>query len=133
MKTTRAALRAVPLWLAFCSTAAMACGYCVEDRIAAVYDHALVQRTQASKLQLIVFAWDGPLIRSEASRRKLMGLVGETPGIAKGSTRVSMEPAALAVAFDPTQTSLEKIQAALQKRLGVMKISIVPLQASQPH
>ncbi len=111
------------------SSAAIACGYCVEDRIAAVYDHALLQRTLTSKHQIVFFAWDGPLTHGDAERRKIFALVEATPGVDKGSTRVSMEPAALAVAFDPRRSSIENVQAALQKSLAKMKLSVILLQA----
>ena len=128
MKTGLSKL-AVTLLLALGSNAALACGYCVEDRIAAVYDHALLQRTLALKHQLVFFAWDGPLARSNGSRQKIMALGEAVPGVDKGSTRVSMEPAALALAFDPQRNSAQGIEAALQKKLSVLKLTIVRLQA----
>ena len=127
MKRKHAA-KVMALSLACSSTLAMACGYCVEDRIAAVYDHALLQRTQALKHEIIFFAWDGPLARSEASKQQMVVLGDTVPGIDKGSTRVSMEPAAMAVAFDPQRSSAQAVEAALQKKLGLMKLSIVRLQ-----
>ncbi len=119
---------AFALWVALAGSAAIACGYCVEDRIAAVYDHALLQRTLARKHQVAFFAWDGPVTRSEAARQKMLALGEATPGIDKGSTRVSMEPAALAVAFDPKRSNLQSVQAALQKTLAPMKLSVTLLQ-----
>ncbi len=115
-----------------CAGTALACGYCVEDRIAAVYDHALSQRTRQSKQQLAYFAWDGPLARDEAARQKMLALGEAVPGVSRGSVRVSMEPAAIAVAFDPRSSSGALIAAALQKKLGLLKVSLVPLQAPQP-
>lgn len=114
--------------LAWGSSAALACGYCVEDRIAAVYDYALMQRTQASRHQLVFFAWDGPATRNDALRQKILALVEAMPGVDKGSTRVSMEPAALAVAFDPQRNSLPAMESALQKTLRPLKLSVVLLQ-----
>ena len=130
-RNAHAAALCVALVLALGNPAAMACGYCVEDRIAAVYDHALLQRTLASKHQIAFFAWDGPLTRSEAVRLKILALGDATPGVDRGSTRVSMEPAALAVAFDPQCSNVQSVQAALQKTLGSMKLSIVLLQAAK--
>lgn len=112
--------------------AALACGYCVEDRIAAVYDHALSQRTLQGRQQLAYFAWDGPLARNEAARQKMLALGEAVPGVSQGSVRVSMEPAAIAVAFDPRRSSSASIAAALQKKLGLLKVSLVPLQAQAP-
>ena len=122
--------KVIALSLALSSTVVIACGYCVEDRIAAVYDYALVQRTLAQKHEIIFFAWDGPLTRGDASKQKMMALGETIPGVDQNSVRVSMEPAALAVAFDPQRSNAQAVEAALQKKLRVMKLSIVRLQAS---
>lgn len=119
---------ALCLWLALAGTAAVACGYCVEDRIAAVYDHALLQRTLANKHQMAFFAWDGPVTRNEAMRQKIIALGEATAGVDKGSTRVSMEPAALAVAFDPQRSNVQSVKAGLQKVLGPIRLSVTLLQ-----
>ncbi|MEO8121314.1 MAG: hypothetical protein ABI606_18570 [Rhodoferax sp.] len=123
--------KVIALSLALGSTVALACGYCVEDRIAAVYDHALAQRTLALKHEIVFFAWDGPLTRSDASKQKMMALGEAVPGVDKGSTRVSIEPAAIALAFDPQRSSAQAIEAALQKKLSLMKLSIERLQTPQ--
>ena len=125
----RLAGKVIALSLALSSTVVIACGYCVEDRIAAVYDHALAQRTRVLKHEMIFFAWDGPLTRSEVSKQKIMTLGAAVPGVDPGSLRVSMEPAALALAFDPQRSSGPSIEAALQTKLRLMKLSIVRLQA----
>ena len=125
----RLAGKVIALCLALSSTVVIACGYCVEDRIAAVYDHALAQRTRVLKHEMIFFAWDGPLTRSEVSKQKIMALGAAVPGVDPGSLRVSMEPAALALAFDPQRSSGQSIEAALQTKLRLMKLSIVRLQA----
>lgn len=127
---TRPALRLLAGLLATLATAsALACGYCVEDRIAAVYDHALGQRVAASGHQLAYFAWDGPSERSDAVRLKMVALGEATSGVDQGSVRVAMDPAAIAVAFDPRRTSAAAVGAALQKKLAALKLSVIPLQA----
>ncbi len=107
---------------------ALACGYCVEDRIAAVYDHALNQRVTAERHGLVYLAWDGPVERTEASRLKLLALGEAVAGVDKGSVRVSMEPAAIALSFDPRRTSADAISIALQKKLRELKLVVIPLQ-----
>ena len=115
------------------AVSALACGYCVEDRIAAVYDHALVQRVAASQHQLAYFAWDGPGDRSDATRRKLLALGESTAGVDKSSVRVSMDPAAIAVAFDPRRASAAGVGAALGKQLQTLKLTIRPLLPARPE
>ncbi|MES2363919.1 MAG: hypothetical protein V4646_19270 [Pseudomonadota bacterium] len=125
----RSLARSWVLVLVMTGTAAFACGYCVEDRIAAVYDHALVQRTLATGHQMAYFAWDGPLTRDETARQKIRVLGEATRGVDKGSARVSMEPAAIAVAFDPRRSNPQTVWRALQQSLGSMKLAVIPLQA----
>ena len=123
---------ALALLLALGSAASFACGHCVEDRIAAVYDHALLQRSLASNHPVLFFAWDGPVTRNDASRQKIMALTSAVAGVDKDSTRVSMEPASLALAFDPQQSNAQAIETALQKKLGSLTISVVRLQGPTP-
>ena len=117
------------LLLMWYSSAALACGHCVEDRIAAVYDHALLQQTVARKHQIAYFALEGRLPRDDATRQKLRALVEATPGVNQGSTRVSLEPGALAIAFDPRRGSAEDIASLLHKKLRAMNLSVLLLQA----
>ena len=69
---------------------------------------------------------------NEAARQKMLALGEAVPGVSQGSVRVSMEPAAIAVAFDPRSSSSASIAAALQKKLRLLKVSLVPLQAPSP-
>jgi hypothetical protein len=93
---------------------ALACGYCVEDKIAAVYDYAAVTQAAAHKQTVVYFAIDGA-IRDPAS--SLKAIVERTKGVEKGSARVSVEQAALAVTFDPRRTPLPALQSGLEKAL----------------
>ena len=126
MKTHRST-RAVATVAALTSAVVLACGHCDEDRIAAVYDHALSQRTLALKHEIIFFAWDGAVTLSNESRQKMLALGEAVPGVDKGSMRVSMEPAALAVAFAPQRYSAQAVEAALRQKLATMKLTLVRL------
>lgn len=127
MKTHRLT-RAGATVVALTSAVALACGHCDEDRIAAVYDHALSQRTLALKHEIIFFAWDGSVPLSADSRQKILALGEAVPGVDKGSTRVSMQPAALAVAFAPQRYSAQAVEAALKQKLASLKLTLVRLQ-----
>lgn len=124
---TRSSTRAVATVVALSSAAALACGHCEEDRIAAVYDYALTQRTVALQHEIMFFAWDGSVALSDDSRQKILALGEAVPGVDKGSTRVSMQPAALAVAFAPQSYSAQAVEAALKQKLASMKLTIVRL------
>lgn len=93
---------------------ASACGYCVEDKIAAVYDYAALAQAKARRQTTVYFAIDGT-IRDPAS--SLKSAAERTKGVEKGSARVSVEAKALAVTFDPRRTALPALQGALEKAL----------------
>ena len=105
---------------------ALACGYCVEDKIAAVYDYAAVQQAASRKQTTVYFAIDG---RIGEQAPKLQKLVSSVPGVQQGSARVSVEAAALAVAFDPARVSLGVLQRNLEAKLRPLGLSLLLLDA----
>ena len=111
-----------------CAAPAQACGYCVEDKIASVYDHALVTQALAHKHQVAFFHVDGPLAPGDATRRWLESAASSTAGVDPGSTRVAVETLTISVAFDPQRTSLIKLQNALDKKLAAKKLTLMPLR-----
>lgn len=110
------------------STAALACGYCVEDKIAAVYDHAAVTRALEAKQVVVYFAIDGKLVAGERTRRAIEAIARSAPGVDRGSIRVSVELASLALAFDARRTSLAAVQHILDKKLSPMGLSLLAMQ-----
>ena len=106
---------------------AMACGHCEEDLVASVYDHGLVLRSQSLKQRIMYMAWDGPVARDDATARRLMQEASRATGVTSGSVRVSVQPAALSVAFNPAKTNRAQIEASLQNRLTKMHVMVLPL------
>ena len=116
------------LLLAGAASAALACGYCVEDKIASAYDHALVTRSLAQKHHVVFFHVEGPLLPGDGTKRELQALAESTAGIDKGSVRVAPDTLTISVAFDPRRTSLAALQNALDKKLAAKKLSLMPLR-----
>jgi len=124
-------MRLRPLFLAaafLSGGSALACGYCVEDKMAAAYDHAAVTRALGQKHHVAFFHVDGPLADGEATQRALLGIAESSPGVDKGSARVSVASASLAVAFDPQRTPVASLQRELERRLAAKKLSLMLLQ-----
>jgi copper chaperone CopZ len=113
--------------LIFLASNAMACGYCVEDKIAAVYDHAAVTQARAQKHTTVYFAIDGAI---RDSRERLQALAEQTRGVLKGSVRVSVDAGALAVSFDPARTPLATLQRALEQKLKGRGLELLLLDTS---
>ena len=110
------------------SQAAFACGVCVEDKIAAVYDHAAVHQAFAAKRTVVFFHIDGKLVADERTKRSIAAIARATPGVDAASVRVSCELASMALAFDGRRTSLVKVQESLEKRLSAQGLSLLAMQ-----
>ena len=116
------------LVLACNASAALACGYCVEDKMAATYDHAVVTRALAQKHHVAFFHIDGTLAPGAGTKRSLEAVVESSAGVDQGSARVSVESASLSVAFDPQRTPVAALQSALERKLAAKKVSLMLLQ-----
>ena len=97
---------------------AFACGVCIDDKIASCYDHALISRERARGNGVAFFAIQGPLPHDEATRALLLGKLAATPGVLRGSARVSVESAALSFAYDPRRGSALAVAQKLEQRLS---------------
>lgn len=123
--SARAALALLGLALA---APALACGHCVEDKIAAAYDHAVVVRALERKHAVAFFALEGALPPEPAARRKLRALAESVRGVQRGTVRVSAESAALSFSFDPARHPHGPLTRALDKKLAASGLSAFPLR-----
>ena len=132
MKTPQPRLASTILASAFTFNA-FACGFCIEDKIAAVYDHAVATRAVALGHQVAFFAVEGNIPPGEGSRRALEAIADSLVGVDRGSTRISVESASLSVAFDPARVPAEDLEIKLGRKLagkgltvGIMRIMEKP-------
>lgn len=120
--------RLLALAFLFASLNTWGCGYCVEDKIASVYDHALVTRAVGIGHHVAFYHLDGALAQNAATRRALASAAESVPGVDQGSARVALETLTLSFAFDPRRTSLAAAQSALDRKLAARKVSAFPLR-----
>lgn len=125
--SVRTFLGATGLLLALQGTA-VACGYCVEDKIATVYDHAIVVQALGRKHHVVFFAIDGTLAPGDGTRRAIEAIAESAYGVDKGSARVSVESASLSVAFDPQRVPFAAVHRALEQKLAAKKLSLLPVR-----
>ena len=110
------------------SGAAGACGYCVEDKIAAVYDHALVTRSVQAGHPVVFYHLDGPVPPDAAAAKALVAIAESVPGVDKGSVRLSQPVMTIAFAYDARRTTLAAAQNALDRKLAARKLSLMPMR-----
>ena len=110
------------------SSNVFACGYCLQDRIASVYDHVLVAKTKQLNQKMLYLVWDGPAARDETTKRHLIAIASRIQGVTKGSVRVALEPPTIGLAYQPSIISRERIEALLLQQLRSMNIvvSVLP-------
>jgi hypothetical protein len=106
------------------SSNVFACGYCLQDRIASVYDHVLVAKTKQLNQKMLYLVWDGPAARDESTKRHLIAIASRIQGVIKGSVRVALEPPTIGLAYQPSIISQERIETLLLQQLRSMNIVV---------
>jgi hypothetical protein len=79
-----------------------ACGVCDEDKVAATYDHAVIDRATARHHQVVFVAIDGSVSAAEINRR-VAAAAPKVRGVVAGTLRTSLSPSAFSFALDATQ------------------------------
>jgi hypothetical protein len=106
------------LMLAAMPLASMACGVCLEDKVAATYDHAMVQRALAQH-RVVVFA--EPRASVDANGLKAFAAAAaRAPGVDAATVRTSAAPASVSFVLDPRRANAKATVAAL--RLDLLKV-----------
>ena len=114
--------RAVLAGLMLAAQGALACGYCVEDKVAMVYDHSVIVRALNKRHEVVFLAIEGSLAVSTRLQRELERSIESTPGVDRRSARVSLTGASLSFAYDPARAPLGSILRSLDKNLGAKQI-----------
>jgi len=113
--------------LALAAPWAAACGVCVEDRVAAVYDSRIIEGALAKRHHMAFFGLEGPLPATADSRRAVLRALQASGGIT-GSARISLPSASCSVAYDPRRTSLASLREATERRLAARGLSVAALR-----
>ena len=120
-------LVAAALFATVLPASALACGICIEDRVAAVFDNATVEAAVAKKRHLAFFGIEGSLPATAESRKAIADALQASGGI-KGTVRVSLESASASAVFDPGKTSLAALREGAQVRLAPRGLSLMALR-----
>lgn len=109
----------------------LACGVCVEDKVAATYDHAVVTRAGAVH-HLVVFGEIDGAVNIKAVTASIPAAAKRVQGIDRGTVRTSAFPPAFSFALDPAAQAPDAAVAELQKRLRTrgVKLSVLRVMSS---
>ncbi|HEX3061838.1 MAG TPA: hypothetical protein VHP55_04185 [Usitatibacter sp.] len=107
--------------------AALACGACVEDKVAATYDHAVVTKA-ARQGKVVVFAEPRTAADPARVERALRAAAARAPGVEPASVRASQSPAALSFVLDPRGHDPGKTLASIRSASRVADLQLVLLK-----
>ena len=83
--------------------ASWACGACIEDKVAATYDHAVIKAAIARHHQVVFVAVDGPVSAAKVNAR-VAATATRVRGVQAGTLRTSLTPPAFSFALDATES-----------------------------
>jgi hypothetical protein len=114
------------------SAASLACGVCIEDKVAATYEHAVVMKA-GTLHHLVVFGEIEGAVDMNVVTASLPAAAKRVHGIDRGTLRTSQSPPAFSFALDPTAQTPSAAVADLQKRLRMqgVKLSVLRVMSSQ--
>lgn len=127
----RARKAAATLMLAAWCTAALPCGHCVEDKVAAVYDHAELLRAEAAHHHVAFCVIDGNLPPGDSTQRDIVRAAEEARGVDRGSVRVSVDNPALSFSFDPARTSVERAVRMMNRKISALGLRLEPIRVME--
>jgi hypothetical protein len=107
--------------------AAFSCGACVEDKVAATYDHAVVTQAMQNG-KVVVFAEPRSSTDPAKVERALRSAASHAAGVDSSSVRASQSPAALSFVLDPRGHDPEKTLASIRGAAKVADLQLVLLK-----
>ncbi len=116
----------VSLLLIFPSSV-MACGHCLEDKVAAVYDHIIITKAVSEKHLVAFFGIEGPFVINTASKQEMQKIISSINGVDPNTSRVSLEAGSISLAFNPNFISYPMLLKSLEIKLQQKKLSIFPI------
>ena len=88
-------------WLVAMAVPAAACGYCVDDKVAAAYDHAVVERAIAKGHEVVYLSLEFARPVTRDTEAAIRNAIERISGVDRNSVRVAVEGGSLSFAFDP--------------------------------
>jgi hypothetical protein len=97
---------------------ASACGVCIEDRVAAVYDYQIEQEAARQGMSIVYLAVEGPRAESTAAATAVAAALRADPITLADSVRTSVSPAAASVTWRGDTRGLQAALRSANERLA---------------
>jgi hypothetical protein len=118
--------------LALRAPSPLACGICVEDQIAATYDHEVLVRAEAAGRDVMYAAVRGRNAGAPRSDAMIRQAIGAVSGVDRNSIRLSLLPPAASFAWDSKRHGSGAVLRAVNGRLAGSGLTLVALRTSSP-
>jgi len=106
---------------------AAACGVCVDDKVAAAYDYAVVARAH-QRGQVMVYAEPAGVGDPGAAMKRVAAAAAHVRGIDPASVRSSAAPASIGFALDPRVSRPEQALKSLATAARVPGLTLATLR-----
>ena len=103
---------------------AFACGYCIEDKIAATYDHQVITKAVSMGHAVAYAEIVGMPGLSTAAEKEIAGIVEKVPGVDLGAVRISLETPALSFAYDPRHFTSYSLLLQINRNLAPQRVRV---------
>ncbi len=114
--------------LALFAQPALGCEICVEDQIAATYDHGVLVRAEAAGRNVLFAALRGNAVSAARSEAIVRQAISSLSGVDRSSIRLSAVPPCASFAWDPKRYAPGAILRAVNAKLAKNGLSLVALR-----
>jgi hypothetical protein len=129
---TRTKQALLSMVLALRAPSPLACGICVEDQIAATYDHEVLARAEAAGRDVMYAAVHGKNAGAPRSDALIRQAIGAVSAVDRNSIRLSLLPPAASFAWDSKRHGSGAVLRAVNDRLAGSGLTLVALRNSSP-
>src|SRR5262245_8561352 len=105
-----------------------ACEICVEDQVAATYDHAVVEKAEAAGHLVLFTAVHGKTAGAAHREAAIRSAIASVAGVDRSSIRLSADPPAASFAWDPKRITSRTVLRAINNRLAGSGLALVALR-----
>ena len=117
------ALRVIALCAVLCAAqGALGCGYCDEDRIAAVYDHGVVAHAAATAHQIVFLALESGAVVTPQREAAIKRAVSSAAGVDRGTVRIALAAGAMSFAYDARRYTADEVIGAVGRQVAALGV-----------